>query len=249
MRIPRTIPAGVRVVDGFPIPAGGAGEGDGTGDGTTGDGTGDGGEGDGTDDGDGTGDRDGSGSTDGDGTGDDGDDGTKDKGRAGGEEALRADLARERTRRKAAETRARELESTNEDEAQRREREIRETAQAPAIQALRLTAVETAARDAGFTYPEDVYSLLTADERDEIEIDLEAETPTIDRDAAAKIVKSLAKRRPALIETKGDGDDGDGSGGSDHQAGGSRRQSSGSSSDPNATLRGLFRQKLGTPSR
>ena len=246
MKIRHTIPNGVRVVDGFPIPAGAAGEGPGTA--TTTDPAGDGGKDADGDNGDGdpqsregsegTGDGDGDGETD----NDQGD--PKDTGRAGGEEALRADLAKERRRRKDAETRAKELESANEDEAAKREREIRESAQAPAIKALRLTAVETAAAAAGFTYPEDVYSLLTEDERTSIEVDLEDETPRADRDAAAKIVKALAKRRPALIAQSDD--DEPGSGGSDPQAGGSRRQSSQTSSDPNATLRGLFRQKLGT---
>lgn len=237
MRSTRTIARrylpGVEVIDGFPIPAGGAGE-DGGSEGGTDDGTDDGGESDGTDDdASGTdGDGDGPSSTDDDGDG---------EGGAGSKAAVLADLAKERQRRKAAEKRARDLETANEGETERREREAREQAQTPAIRALRSTAVETAARDAGFLYPGDAFALLTADERESIEVDLDSEEPGIDRDAASKVVKALAKRRPALIRAKGD-DGGSGAGGSDHQAGGGSNGSN-SSSDPNATLRELFRKR------
>lgn len=245
MTIPRTIPAGVETISGYPIPSGGATDAGGpaadtggTGDGgTTADtGTGPGTETDGTD-------RKADEQTDATDT-----DGKPDPGRAGGEEALRADLARERQRRKAAERERDDARRTTESEAETREREIREQVQGPAIRALRVTAVEMAAREAGFVYPEDAYRLLTDAERDGLDVDLEDEIPTADRAEAAKLVKALAKRRPALLTPATGGEqDTRGTGGSDTQAGGTR-QSSRTSSDPNATLRGLFRQKLGTPS-
>lgn len=248
MKIRRTAPTGVRFVDGYPIPAGGSGDGKGTGDGS-GDGTD--GEGEGTAGGDdGTGETSG---TDGDGDGDDSSEGetVEIDGKSvvlPPDHPLVATMRSEREKRKAAERRARELETANEGESEAREREIRETAQAPAIRALRATAVETAAREAGLLYPEDAITLLSAEEREGIEVDLDADVPAADRQEAAKVVKALAKRRPGLVKPAedGEGDDGQGAGGSDHQAGrnGSGSGSS-SSSDPNATVRNLFRQKLG----
>lgn len=243
MRATRTLarrfPDGVRIIDGYPVPAGGSGDGDGGGSdgGTDGDGGTEGeGEGGGSD-GTGTGSE-----TDGTDTGesstDEGEDGDVP---AGSKDALKADLARERKRRQEAERKLADAERENESEAERREREAREAAQAPAIRALRSTAVETAARDAGFLYPGDAFALLTSDERESVEVELEGDEPVIDRDAAAKAVKALAKRRPGLIRSKDGGDEG-GSGGSDHQAGGGSNGSS-SSSDPNATLRELFRKR------
>ncbi len=245
MRHTRTVPAGVATIAGYPIPSGAA----------DGDPDPKGQDGDGTDDATDTGTGQAATETDGqDGTAGDGTDGTdgdaddgKPKGRAGGEDALRADLARERKRRREIQAELDAARRTSETETQAREREIREQAQAPAIRALRATAIETAAREAGFVYPEDAFTLLTAAEREEIEVDLEDDTPSADRKAASTLVKALAKRRPALIApSETDGDDGKaGTGGADTQAG-TRSGSGSSSSDPNATVRGLFRQKLGS---
>ena len=165
-----------------------------------------------------------------------------DEGRAGGEAALRADLARERKRRQAAERAAREAQQQTESDTEAREREIREQAQAPAVRALRATAVETAATAAGFLYPTDVFALLTAEERDSIDVDLDGDTPAADRDRVAELVKTLAKRRPGLIRPAEEPTRQAGAGGADLDGGRNGSQQQGSS-DPNVIFRNALRSR------
>lgn len=226
--IARTFPPGVKVVDGYPIPAGGSGDGEATGDAPVAETT----------------DPADAGTDGGSATETDDDAGQDDDGGKGSKDAVLADLARERRRRQEIERELKALRRESETEAERREREARESATAPAIRALRSSAVETAAREAGFVYPGDVYALLTSEERDAIEVELDADdAPIIDRDAATKAVKALAKRRPALVKAPDDENTGGkaGAGGADHTAGASRKSSS---SDPNANLRDLLNRRL-----
>jgi hypothetical protein len=170
-----------------------------------------------------------------------------DPNRAGGERARIEDLAKERKRRKAAEERVRALEQQYESDPEAREREIREQAQAPAIRALRVSAVEMAAAAAGFVYPEDAYRLLDSDEIASIDVDLEGDTPAPDRDAVTALVKALAKRRPGLLKTAGDEGKGGrppaGAGGADLGAGRNGAQSAAGANDPNTVFRHALRSR------
>jgi NADH dehydrogenase/NADH:ubiquinone oxidoreductase subunit G len=201
----------------YPIPAGGAEEGDGAAEGEAG---GE-GEGEAADETSGAESKEADAEEDGEG--------------AGSKNAVLADLKRERTRRQAAESNLAKAMRKNESDTDTREREIRESAQAPAIRALRVTAVETAARAAGFYDPADAAALLNLST---LEVDLEADLPSADRKTAEDLVKDLAKLKPHLImtgETPGKA-----KGGSDAQS-----TDKTISQDPNVTLRLLARKRLG----
>jgi hypothetical protein len=205
----------------YPIPAGGAEDGAGTGDGT----------GDGGSDGDAaTGETSDDAGTETDTSTDSGDgDG------AGSKNAVLADLKKERNRRQTAESNLAAALREHETGTDTREREIREQAQAPAIRALRVTAVETAARAAGFYDPADAAALLNLST---LEVDLEADLPSADRKTAEELVKDLAKRKPHLIMT---GEKpGTAKGGSDTQS-----DNKTTAPDPNTTLRELARNRIG----
>lgn len=246
-RIARTFPAGVRVVDGYPIPAGGSGN---TPPPASGGGSGDGGGDGGAGDGGSTGD-DGGASSSGDdgGTSDPGNDGGEggegegsgDDGRAGGEAALRADLARERRRRQEKEQELTELQRQHESDSERREREIREEASRPALRALRVTSAERAAIDAGAIDADVVVALLAQTGKlDTVDVDLEAEIPTADRASVTELVDNLRKDKPHLFRDDEGEPRGAGRGGSDTQGGGGSPPP-----DHNAQARDLFRAKLG----
>ena len=160
---------------------------------------------------------------------------------AGSKAAVLRDLKRERTRRQELEQEIAELRREHETEDERRQREaaereaeIRQEAQAPAMRALRTSAVETAAREAGFVDPADAAAFV---DLDTIDVDLETATP--DREAAKQLVTELAEAKPHLVRAE----DRPGS-----PAGGSDTQSPGgtTSTDPNVTHRDLARRKLGS---
>lgn len=197
----------------YPIPAGAA-------DGSDGGGDGDGGSGDGAD-------SDDSGTPDPTTDGGDGD-GDDDSGRAGGPEALKADLARERQRRKderdrrlKAERERDALRQQNESDVERAAREAREAALAPATSAMRRTAVRDAARAAGFIDPDDALSGV-----DLSSIDVDPETlEVLDTTGIARDVKSYAKQKPYLLNEDArralEGKGGAPRGGADHRGDGS----------------------------
>lgn len=198
------------------------------------------GDDDGTDDGDGAGTQDGQDDSSGD----------DDAGRAGGPDALRADLVKERERRRQERARRRDLEAEvarlkgeNESEVERAGREAREAALAPAIAAVRRTAVETAARDAGFENPRIASRLVDADT-----IDVDDEDLEVDREQVAAAVEDLATREPYLLtDDARRRRDGRGSGaprgGADTQSG---TGTTGSETDPSGSFLNALRSKAGT---
>lgn len=218
----------------YPIPAGGS---------TTPPATDDGNDGDDNDQGD-----DDAGSSN-----DEQDDQGDDDGRAGGPAALAADNRRLREQRRAARARARELEAEvarlrgeTESEVERAAREARESALAPAIRAVRTTAVETAARDLGFANPTIVARLVDLDT-----IDVDDETLDPDRTSAREIVEELARTDPYLLTDDArrrlDGKVGSGAarGGADTQNGTTPGGGAGSGSDPSGSFMAALRGKAG----
>lgn len=233
----RTIhPAGVTLVEGYPVPAGGSSDtppppADGSGDGAAGDGdAGAAGEGSGAGDGE-----------------EDGDDGQGDPGRAGGEQALRADLANERRRRQAAEREAAELRQQHETDSERREREAREQALGPARAMVRRSAVRVAAQEVGFVDPADaVAALLANGELDEIEV-ADDRAEVADSKAVRATLETLGKSKPHLLTDEArarlTGTQGSPSGGSDLRDvrnNGNR----GKGPDPSTQFTGAIRAKL-----
>jgi len=178
----------------YPIPMGGADDGD-TGDSDTG---GSGAEGATPDD---TGDSDTppkDDDSDKDGKGDDSDG-------AGSKRAVLEDLAKERAEKKALKAQLAALTKQHETDAERTQREaddreatIRNEAQAPAINALRAAAIETAARNAGFVDPGDAaMNLRDGGTIDSIVVDLT--DATLDRKIVEKLIAELATRKPHLV--------------------------------------------------
>lgn len=160
------------------------------------------------DDGAGDGDGDDSGAgTDGDGDGGDGvrgdddDSDDSDKGRKGGPDQLRADLARERKRRRDAEKALEEAARANESDTERARREAREEVLEPVRNRVRRQAIRDAARDVGFDDPADALAFLS-DNLDELEVDDE-ELELADPDRVAELVAELAKRKPRLLTDEG----------------------------------------------
>lgn len=237
----RTIhPAGVTLVEGYPVPAGGSsntppppanGGGEGGGDGDGDDGAA------------------GEGSGGGDAGEEDGDDGQGDPGRAGGEQALRADLANERRRRQAAEREAAELRQQHETDSERREREAREQALGPARAMVRRSAVRVAAQEVGFVDPADaVAALLASGELDEIEV-ADDRAEVADSKAVRATLEKLGKDKPHLLTDEArarlTGTQGSPSGGSDLRDvanNGNRGKGADPSTQFTAAIRGKLRR-------
>ena len=176
----------------YPIPMGGADDGD-TGDSDTGDSGAEGATPGDTGDSD-TPPKD----DDKDSKGDDGDG-------AGSKRAVLEDLAKERAEKKALKAQLAALTKQHETDAERTQREaddreatIRTEAQAPAINALRAAAIETAARDAGFVDPGDASMFLRdGGTIDSIVVDLT--DASLDRKVVEKLIAELATRKPHLV--------------------------------------------------
>lgn len=182
---------------------------------------------------------------------DDGDDGNEDDdaGRAGGAEALKADLAKERQKRKterdarkALEAEVARLKGENESEVERAVREARESALAPAIRSVRRTAVETAATAFGFVDAADAVALVDLEA-----IDVDDEDLEVDRAQVAAAVEDLGKRKPHLLTDDARerlaGRSGSRRGGADTQSGNGSGGSAGS--DPSGSFMNALRSKAG----
>lgn len=181
---------------------------------------------------------------------DDGSTGDDDAGRAGGPDALRADLVKERERRRQERQRRRDLEAEvarlrgeTESEVERAAREARTAALAPAIAAVRRTAVETAARDAGFANPALAYRLIDPDT-----IEVDDEDLEVDREQVRTAVEELAGQEPYLLtddaRRRADGrGSGTPRGGVDTQSG---TGSNGTGTDPSGSFLTALRSKAGT---